>query len=86
VIKVPNEGYKSHFFAGRPQIDVESPNTKKFGKKFHRKKNLGLKKEIEALTTATFFLNPNFFSLMALALCMLQRVRLKKLWGLGLLV
>jgi hypothetical protein len=58
---------------------------KKVKKKFHRKKKLGLKKEIEALKTATFFLNP-IFSLMALALCMLQTVRLQKFGGLGPLV
>jgi hypothetical protein len=76
VIKVPNEGYTSHFFAGRPQIGCGISKYKQKNKeKFHRKKKLGLKKN-EALTTLTFFLTQYFFSANGLALCMLQRVRL----------
>jgi hypothetical protein len=42
VIKVPNEGYTSHFFAGRPQIGCRiSKYKKRNGEKFHIKKKLG---------------------------------------------
>jgi hypothetical protein len=51
VIKVPNEGYTSHFFAGRPQIGGRISKYKKRNiEKFHRnffavsKKKFGLKK------------------------------------------
>jgi hypothetical protein len=48
VIKVPNEGYTSHFFAGRPQIDVKSPNTKKEIRKNFTEKKIGfLKKNLK---------------------------------------
>jgi hypothetical protein len=36
VIKVPNKGYTSHFFAGRPQIRCGISKYKKNGEKFHR--------------------------------------------------
>jgi hypothetical protein len=38
VIKVPNEGYTSHFFAGRPQIGCGISKYKKNEEKFHKKK------------------------------------------------
>jgi hypothetical protein len=54
VIKVPNEGYTSHFFAGRPQIGCEISKYKKMKKNFPKKK-FGFKKKFEALTTPIFF-------------------------------
>jgi hypothetical protein len=44
VIKVPNEGYTSHFFAGRPQIGCGISKYKQNEEKFHRKK-IGFKKK-----------------------------------------
>jgi hypothetical protein len=47
VIKVPNEGYKSHFFAGRPQIRCGISKYKKKLRNNLTQKKFGFKKKLK---------------------------------------